>query len=263
MLRSAGRYHWFDGDGMVHAMAFEDGRARYRNRYVRTKAFGHEEAAGSALWSGVMESPGGNPVGASRGLPLKDTANTDLATGTTTETQLDDANTEFPSIDSRGWGAQARYAHTAHIADAKTVLFDGLLRYDRVTGERHDYRFGPGRFGSEAPFAAARRQPRRRRRLPTCAFGSCADNTVPTVVSAHDPRVPDPRGRAPRAQQTPRLLRAQIRRPSTGARAEPAGQARPRRSWCADARGGPPPAAIAVSSADGARASRSRSPPSG
>jgi carotenoid cleavage dioxygenase-like enzyme len=40
-----GRYHWFDGDGMVHAMAFENGRARYRNRYVRTKAFPQEEAA--------------------------------------------------------------------------------------------------------------------------------------------------------------------------------------------------------------------------
>jgi len=50
-----GRYHWFDGDGMVHAMAFENGRARYRNRYVRTKAFTEEEAAGGALWTGVVE----------------------------------------------------------------------------------------------------------------------------------------------------------------------------------------------------------------
>ena len=73
-----GRYHWFDGDGMVHAMAFENGRARYRNRYVRTKAFTREEAAGGALWTGVMENPAGNPVGTARGLPLKDTANTDL-----------------------------------------------------------------------------------------------------------------------------------------------------------------------------------------
>ena len=33
------------------------------------------------------------------------------------------------------------------------MRFDGLLRYDQVTGERAEYRFGPGRFGSEAPFA--------------------------------------------------------------------------------------------------------------
>ncbi|MBA3906708.1 MAG: carotenoid oxygenase family protein [Pseudonocardiales bacterium] len=353
-----GRFHWFDGDGMVHAMAFENGRARYRNRYVRTAAFTREEAAGGALWSGVMEGPAHNPVGTARGLPFKDSANTDLihhngkvlatwylcgqpmaldplsleslgaetflgtlrgdvmahpkadeatgelmwfdfgardpllrygvvgasgrvehevaidlpgprlphdmaitpnwsilmdlplvqdpvamrqgrhkimfdatmparfavlprrgtevrwftaepcyiyhvvnawedgqtivldvcrvtrsepiptrpgplgkllgylrldarlhryvfdlATGTTSETQLDDANTEFPSIDTRECGVPSRYAYTVHIADAETVLFDGLLRYDLVTGERQEHRFGPGRFGSEAPFA--------------------------------------------------------------------------------------------------------------
>ena len=74
-----GRYHWFDGDGMVHAMHFENGRARYRNRCVRDRGVRAEsEAAGSALWTGVMESPTGNPVGTARGLPLKDTANTDV-----------------------------------------------------------------------------------------------------------------------------------------------------------------------------------------
>jgi carotenoid cleavage dioxygenase-like enzyme len=353
-----GRYHWFDGDGMVHAMAFENGRARYRNRYVRTTAFHREEAAGGALWSGVMENPAHNPIGTTRGLPFKDSANTDLihhkgkvlatwylcgqpmaldplsleslgaetflgtlrgdvmahpkadeatgelmwfdygvrdpllrygvvgasgrvehevaidlpgprlphdmaitpnwsilmdlplvqdpvamrqgrhkitfdatmptrfailprrgtevrwftaepcyiyhvvnawedgrtivldvcrvtqpepvptrpgplgkllgylrldarlhryvfdlTTGTTTETQLDDANTEFPSIDTRQCGLPSRYAYNVHIANAETVLFDGLLRYDLCTGKREEHRFGPGRFGSEAPFA--------------------------------------------------------------------------------------------------------------
>ena len=30
-----GRYHYFDGDGMLHAVHFDGGRATYRNRYVR------------------------------------------------------------------------------------------------------------------------------------------------------------------------------------------------------------------------------------
>jgi carotenoid cleavage dioxygenase len=72
-----GRYHWFDGDGMVHAVRFRDGRASYRNRWVRTRAFGQESSASDALFSGVMENPAGNPPLGLR-LPLKDSANTDL-----------------------------------------------------------------------------------------------------------------------------------------------------------------------------------------
>ena len=30
------RYHPFDGDGMLHAISFENGEARYANRFVRT-----------------------------------------------------------------------------------------------------------------------------------------------------------------------------------------------------------------------------------
>ncbi len=69
-----GRYHWFDGDGMVHALAFEGGRATYRNRYVRTRSFGVEHEAGEAVWGGILDPiKGGLPGG-----PLKNTSNTDL-----------------------------------------------------------------------------------------------------------------------------------------------------------------------------------------
>jgi carotenoid cleavage dioxygenase-like enzyme len=69
-----GRYHWFDGDGMVHGVQFEDGRAHYRNRYVRTRAFEAEREAGRALWRGIKEPVDlTNPLG-----PVKDTANTHL-----------------------------------------------------------------------------------------------------------------------------------------------------------------------------------------
>ncbi|MGO4325812.1 carotenoid oxygenase family protein [Cupriavidus sp. 2TAF22] len=43
-------YHWFIGDGMVHAFHIEDGRVRYRNRWVRTNKFQREQAAGGALF---------------------------------------------------------------------------------------------------------------------------------------------------------------------------------------------------------------------
>src|SRR5436309_9553496 len=54
---SIGRYHPFDGDGMVHAIRFHDGRAEYRNRFVRTAGFDAEQEAGGPLWAGLIESP--------------------------------------------------------------------------------------------------------------------------------------------------------------------------------------------------------------
>ena len=355
-----GRYHWFDGDGMIHAVHLENGKARYRNRWVRTKAFEAESAAGRALWTGVMENPKGNPFGNAHGVPLKDNANTDLIfhrgrvlatwymcgspyavdplsletlgaedflgtlvgdmmahpkvdertgelfwfdygprppylrygvisadgqgvhtteielpgprlphdmaitehyavlmdlplvqdleaakhgrhkllfdrslpsrfgvlpryadgsqirwfeaspcyiyhvvnaweqgeevildvcrvqrpqpradaqtplakmlsylrldaslhryrfnlrTGVCHEAPLDDANTEFPTVDSRGVGARNRYSYAVHISPESTLKFDGLVRYDNLAGSKTEYRFGPGRWGSEAPFA--------------------------------------------------------------------------------------------------------------
>jgi carotenoid cleavage dioxygenase len=50
-------YHWFGGDGMVHAVFLQDGQARYRNRYVRTPKWRDEHAAGKALFGSL-----GNPA---------------------------------------------------------------------------------------------------------------------------------------------------------------------------------------------------------
>jgi carotenoid cleavage dioxygenase len=69
-----GRYHWFDGDGMVHRVRFENGAARYTRRYVRTEGFAAESEAGEALWGSSTERPDFTRKGA----PFKNTANTDL-----------------------------------------------------------------------------------------------------------------------------------------------------------------------------------------
>lgn len=50
-----GRYHPFDGDGMLHAIRFGDGRADYRNRLVRTAGLAAEQEAGQPLWAGIIE----------------------------------------------------------------------------------------------------------------------------------------------------------------------------------------------------------------
>jgi carotenoid cleavage dioxygenase len=48
-----GKYHWFDGDGMIHGFYFENGRVSYKNRWVRTEKWQRERAAGEALFGGI------------------------------------------------------------------------------------------------------------------------------------------------------------------------------------------------------------------
>ncbi|MCX4775602.1 carotenoid oxygenase family protein [Streptomyces sp. NBC_01264] len=54
-----------DGDGMLHGVWLSQGRARYRNRFVRTHALLAEERAGRALWGGLesMIMPDADQVG--------------------------------------------------------------------------------------------------------------------------------------------------------------------------------------------------------
>ena len=69
-----GRYHWFDGDGMIHALRILDGKATYTNRWIQSPHYQQETEAGRPLWGGLMEPFSENPQEA----PFKDTANTDV-----------------------------------------------------------------------------------------------------------------------------------------------------------------------------------------
>ncbi|WP_436495866.1 carotenoid oxygenase family protein [Actinokineospora sp. HUAS TT18] len=72
-------YHPFDGDGMVHVVGFRDGKAFYRNRFVRTDGFLAEQAAARPLWAGIAEPPESalRPGWGARG-GLKDSSSTDI-----------------------------------------------------------------------------------------------------------------------------------------------------------------------------------------
>ena len=52
-----GNYHWFVGDGMIHAFSVGEGKVTYRNRWVRTPKWEVEHAAGHALFGSW-----GNPM---------------------------------------------------------------------------------------------------------------------------------------------------------------------------------------------------------
>lgn len=69
----AGLHHWFDGDGMLHAVYFENGRAEYRNRYIVTDDL-KADREGRCATGGVLL-----PATRGHGAKVyKDTANTDV-----------------------------------------------------------------------------------------------------------------------------------------------------------------------------------------
>jgi all-trans-8'-apo-beta-carotenal 15,15'-oxygenase len=70
--------HWFDGDGMMHAMTFNENGAWYRNRFVRTPKYNKETAAGTIRCRSFgHNAPGGMLANAGR--PPANAANTSLA----------------------------------------------------------------------------------------------------------------------------------------------------------------------------------------
>lgn len=74
-----GRYHPFDGDGMIHQISFSGGKASYRNRFVRTRGFAAEQEARGSLWGGLADPVqlAKRPGWGAHGF-LKDSSSTDI-----------------------------------------------------------------------------------------------------------------------------------------------------------------------------------------
>ena len=52
--------HWFDGDGMICAFTFKDGKVHFKNRYVRTPKYLKETESGRIEFRGFgTQRPGG------------------------------------------------------------------------------------------------------------------------------------------------------------------------------------------------------------
>jgi carotenoid cleavage dioxygenase-like enzyme len=104
----------------------------------------------------------------------------DLTTGTVREEQIDDRPGEFPRVDDRLVGLDARFGHMTDT--------DGgaLLRYDLRTGDviRHD--FGGGRFPAEASFAPADDEPGSAGWLLTYVYDQATDRSDLVVLDAGD-----------------------------------------------------------------------------
>jgi carotenoid cleavage dioxygenase len=120
MFEPAGRYHLFDGDGMIHELAIEDGRARYRNRWIASRGLAAEQAAGRSLYGGMAHAsfPGPDVVGDAG--PMKNVANTHVVRHAGDTLCLWEAgpptvlDAELRTLGTTDFGGRLRGAFTAH-----------------------------------------------------------------------------------------------------------------------------------------------------
>ena len=108
-------YHWFSGDGMIHGFFVEDGKVRYRNRYVRTPKWETEHAAGRSLFGTF-----GNPMTTDPSVIGKDSgvANTNIVWHAGRLLALEEGHMPFEmdpaTLQSRGYVEDYRGKVTAH-----------------------------------------------------------------------------------------------------------------------------------------------------
>jgi carotenoid cleavage dioxygenase len=114
-----GKYHWFDGDGMLHGVRLAGGKASYRNRYILTAGLKAERKADKALWGGLLDPP--DLAALARGEGMKNVANTALVwhdgrllalweAGAPHEVRLPDLAT----VGTFDYGGKLKHPFTAH-----------------------------------------------------------------------------------------------------------------------------------------------------
>ena len=136
-----GAYHWFAGDGMIHAFHFENGKVSYRNRWVRTSKWEQERKAGKSLvniFNPMEPDPLWNPEGEDG------TANTNILFHAGKLLALEEGHPPFEidpfsleSIGSWKFDGNLKSPMTAH------------PKIDPLTGELIGFGYSAGGFGNK------------------------------------------------------------------------------------------------------------------
>ncbi len=116
------KYHTFDGDGMIHAMEFANGTARYRNRFVQTEGFKLEQERGDWVWKGLNSMMDPSPSRVPDGAPgIKNLANTAFVYHNNTLYALHEPSQptviSLPGLETQGtsdFDGKLTHAFTAH-----------------------------------------------------------------------------------------------------------------------------------------------------
>ncbi|MEL0307007.1 MAG: carotenoid oxygenase family protein [Halieaceae bacterium] len=142
---SEAAYHTFDGDGMIHAIEFDRGAARYRNRFIENEGFKLERERGDWVYKGMNSLMDPTPSRVPEGAPAsKNLANTAFAFHNNTLYALHEPSQptviSLPGLETIGptdFGGRLSHPFTAH------------PKIDRKTGEMMAYGYS-----FQAPFVS-------------------------------------------------------------------------------------------------------------
>lgn len=115
-------YHTFDGDGMIHAIEFAQGKARYRNRFVQTEGYKLEQERGDWVYKGMNSMLDPTPSRVPEGAPTnKNLANTAFAYHNNTLYALHEPSQptviKLPGLETEGvvdFNGKLKHPFTAH-----------------------------------------------------------------------------------------------------------------------------------------------------
>ena len=115
-------YHTFDGDGMIHAIEFRDGKARYRNRFIQNEGFKLEQERGDWVYKGMKSLMDPTPSRIPEGAPnSKNLANTAFAYHNNTLYALHEPSRptviSLPDLETKGptdFDGKLNHPFTAH-----------------------------------------------------------------------------------------------------------------------------------------------------
>ena len=115
-------YHTFDGDGMIHAIEFRDGKARYRNRFIENEGFKLEQKRGDWVYKGMKSLMDPTPSRIPEGAPSsKNLANTAFTYHNNTLYALHEPSQptiiSLPDLDTQGptdFDGKLTHPFTAH-----------------------------------------------------------------------------------------------------------------------------------------------------
>jgi len=134
-FKPIGLHHWLDGDGMLHCVEISNGKASYRNGYIRTDGFKVEQTQSKAIWPGLLNLP---RFDTPYGLMMKNTANTSCVLHAGKLLALWEAGAPYeirlPDLKTVG-------VYTFN--DKLTSTFTAHPKVDPVTGEMIVFGFAP------------------------------------------------------------------------------------------------------------------------